>query len=407
VFNKTLFGSFHHNYQFTKNIDWQNFVVGSNTHFKNPFITNYETRHEKNASLGSHLIMRVHQPIGEIKIVVGGEWQVQDANINNYGNKRGVRDTLQFADQIKTQQGFLFANASLRFKKKWFLELGMSNAFMRYDYYRSTVLTETAQSKSNNGLLAPRMGVSYQAAKNTNLYFQISKGFSPPTLAEIRPSDGLFYKNLVPEYGWNFEAGLKGGVFQNKLRYTLAVYHFGIKDAIVRQNNNAGIEYFVNAGSTRQAGAELQLDYVTRFGKSHELQTAFGYAFQPYQFIQYSQASLIFDGKEVTGNAKHQVTSSVTYNYKKSVSVFVRLQSLSSIPLTDANDVYASPFTLMQSGVSVNHKRFRYFVSVDNLLNVSYSLGNDINAAGRRFYNPSSPRTYMLGMNVQMASIRR
>jgi iron complex outermembrane receptor protein len=407
VFNKTLFGSFHHNYQFTKNIDWQNFVVGSNTHFKNPFITNYETRHEKNASLGSHLIMRVHQPIGEIKIVVGGEWQVQDANINNYGNKRGVRDTLQFADQITAQQGFLFANASLRFKKKWFLELGMSNAFMRYDYYRSTVLTETAQSKSNNGLLAPRMGVSYQAAKNTNLYFQISKGFSPPTLAEIRPSDGLFYKNLVPEYGWNFEAGLKGGVFQNKLRYTLAVYHFGIKDAIVRQNNNAGIEYFVNAGSTRQAGAELQLDYVTRFSKSHELQTAFGYAFQPYRFLQYQQAGNIFNGNDLTGNAKHQVTSSVTYNYKKSVSVFVRLQSLSSIPLTDANDVYASPFTLMQSGVSVNHKRFRYFVSVDNLLNASYSLGNDINAAGRRFYNPSSPRTYMLGMNVQMASIRR
>ena len=94
---------------------------------------------------------------------------------------------------------------------------------MRYDYYRSTILTETAQSKSNVGLLAPRMGVSYQAAKNTNLYVQVSKGFSPPTLAEIRPSDGLFYKNLVPEYGWNFEAGLKGSVFQNKLRFTRAM----------------------------------------------------------------------------------------------------------------------------------------------------------------------------------------
>ena len=407
VFNQTLLGSVHHNYQLTKNIAWQNFVVGSNTQFKNPFITNYETRDEKNASIGSHLIMRFQKPIGEIKMVIGGEWQMQDAAIDNYGNKRGVRDTLQFADLITTKQGFYFANTSLRWNKKWLLELGMSNAYMGYDYARNTILTETVQSKSNLGLLAPRFGVSYEAAKSANFYIQISKGFSPPTLAEVRPSDGLFYKNLLPEYGWNFEVGIKGLALHNKVRYALAVYHFGIKDAIVRQNNIAGVEYFVNAGSTKQAGAELELDYVTRFSKVHLLQIHFGYAFQPYQFIQYSQAGLVFDGKEVTGNAKHQVTSSVTYTYKKSLSIFVRLQSLSSIPLTDANDVYADPFKLVQSGISLNHKQVRYFFSMDNLLNASYSLGNDINAAGRRYYNPSSPRSYMIGINIQMAKFRR
>ena len=407
VYNKTLLGSLHHNYQLTKNIDWQNFVVGTNTQFKNPFITNYETRHEKNASFGSHLIMRVQKPIGDFKIVVGGEWQVQDAAINNYGNKKGVRDTLQFADLITTRQGFYFANASLRIKKKWLIEIGMSNAYMGYRYSRSTILTESAQSKSNLGLLAPRMGISYATAKNANLYFQISKGFSPPTLAEIRPSDGLFYKNLLPEYGWNFELGIKGVALQNRLRYAFAVYHFGIKDAIVRQNNNAGIEYFVNAGATRQAGAEWQLDYSTRFSKVHQLQIEVGYAFQPYRFIQYSQAGIVFNGNEVTGNAKHAVTSSVTYHFKKRLSVYVKLQSLSSIPLTDANDVYAPAYELMQSGVSLNHKRVRYFFSIDNLLNTSYSLGNDINAAGRRYYNPSSPRGYMAGISIQMAKYRR
>jgi iron complex outermembrane receptor protein len=58
VYNKTLLGSFHHNYPLTKNMDWQNFIVGTHTRFKNPFITNLESRKEKNASLGSHLIMR-------------------------------------------------------------------------------------------------------------------------------------------------------------------------------------------------------------------------------------------------------------------------------------------------------------------------------------------------------------
>jgi len=103
--------------------------------------------------------------VGDIKIIIGGEWQVQDAAINNYGNKRGVRDTLQFADQITTKQGFLFANASIRLQQKWQIELGISDAYMGYRYSRSTILTESAQSKSNLGLLAPRMGVSYEAAK--------------------------------------------------------------------------------------------------------------------------------------------------------------------------------------------------------------------------------------------------
>ncbi len=407
VYNKTLLASIHHNYQLTKYIDWQNFVVGANTNFKNPFITNYETRHEKNASFGSHLIMRVHKPIGDIKIVVGGEWQVQDAAINNYGNKRGVRDTFQFADQITTKQGFLFANASIRLQQKWQIELGISDAYMGYDYYRSTNLTESAQSKSNLGLLAPRMGVSYTAAKNTNLYLQISKGFSPPTLAEIRPSDGLFYNNLLPEYGWNFEMGVKGTAIHNKLRYELSVYHFGVKDAIVRQNNLAGVEYFVNAGSTRQAGAEFQFDYVARFSQAHQLKLQAGYAYQPYRFLQYKQAGVVYNGNALTGNAKYQIASSITYDYKKVLSIFMKLQSLSRVTLTDANDVFASSYQLVQSGISINHRRVRYFVSVDNLLNKSYSLGNDINAAGRRYYNPSSPRSYMAGISVQVGKFRR
>jgi iron complex outermembrane receptor protein len=109
----------------------------------------------------------------------------------------------------------------------------------------------------------------------------------------------------------------------------------------------------------------------------------------------------------LTGNAKHQITSSITYDYKKVLSIFVKLQSLSRVPLTDANDVFASSYQLVQSGISINHKRIRYFVSVDNLLNKSYSLGNDINAAGRRYYNPSSPRSYMAGISVQVGKFRR
>lgn len=407
VFNKTLLGSVRHQYQFSKKLTWENFILAALTNFKNPFITNYETRNEKNVSTGSHISYVAHPAFGYFKIVMGGEWQMQHALINNYGNKKGIIDTLQFADDITTKQGFLFLNASLRVNNQWFLELGVSDAFMRYNYLRTSNNTLPPASKANTGLLAPQLGVSYALTPRTNLYVQISKGFSPPTLAEIRPSDGLFYNALAPEFGWNIEGGIKGVAAHAKLAYELSWYHFNVQDAIVRQNTNSGIEYFVNAGSVKQSGAEMQMAYKVIASKLHQLNCKIGYAFQPYRFVHYVQAGNTYDGKEVTGNAKNQTVISIDYNYKKKMSAFATLQTLSAVPLTDANDVYAPAYSLVQMGVSYKHKAIRYFMGVDNVLNASYSLGNDINAAGKRYYNPAAPRSLLFGISAQLDKISR
>jgi iron complex outermembrane receptor protein len=405
VYNQTFLGSVQYVYHFSKLVYWENFVTAVQTHFKNPFITNYEIRDEKNSSGGSHLTLNKHHSFGDFKIVMGGEWQLQHALIHNYGNKKGVIDTLQYADDVTTKQGFLFVNASARIRKKWFIELGISDAFMRYNYYRISNNLLPKASKANTGLLAPQLGVSYALTPRTNLYVQISKGFSPPTLAEIRPSDGLFYTSLAPEFGWNIEGGIKGVAAYGKLAYELSWYHFNMQDAIVRQNTNSGIEYFVNAGSVKQGGAEMQMTYKVIASKLHQLNCRIGYAYQPYRFVHYVQAGNSYDGKEVTGNAKNQTVVSIDYNYKKKMSAFATLQTLSAVPLTDANDVYAPAYSLLQMGVSYKHKAIRYFMGVDNVLNASYSLGNDINAAGKRYYNPAAPRSLLFGISAQLDKI--
>ncbi len=401
VFNKTLLGSVQHHYQFSKKLFWDNFMIATQTNFKNPFITNYETRNEKNVSVGSHISYHTHTSFGDFKLVMGGEWQVQDALIYNYGNKKGIIDTLQFSDDVTTKQGFLFLNTSLHLQKKWFIELGISSAFMRYNYLRTSATIFPRASKVNTGLLAPQLGVSYALTTHANLFVQISKGFSPPTLAEIRPSDGLFYNALAPEFGWNIEGGIKGVAVHGKLSYELSWYHFDVQDAIVRQNTNSGIEYFINAGSVKQGGAEMQLTYKVIANQLHQLNCKIGYAYQPYRFMHYVQAGNIYDGKEVTGNAKQQVIFLMDYSYKKKLAAFATLQSLSAVPLTDANDVFAPAYSLLQMGMSYNCKAIRYFVGVDNVLNASYSLGNDINAAGKRYYNPAASRSLLVGVTVQ------
>ena len=49
------------------------------------------------------------------------------------------------------------------------------------------------------------------------------------------------------------------------------------------------------------------------------------------------------------------------------------------------------------------HKKYKlnFYAGVDNLLNETYSLGNDINAAANRFYNAAPPRNYYAGLSFQ------
>jgi iron complex outermembrane receptor protein len=43
---------------------------------------------------------------------------------------------------------------------------------------------------------------------------------------------------------------------------------------------------------------------------------------------------------------------------------------------------------------------FEVFFGIDNLLNEKYSLGNDLNAFGQRYYNPSPERNYFGGIKI-------
>ena len=40
------------------------------------------------------------------------------------------------------------------------------------------------------------------------------------------------------------------------------------------------------------------------------------------------------------------------------------------------------------------------FTGVDNAFNAKYSLGNDINAAGGRYYNAAATANYFVGLSV-------
>ncbi len=76
------------------------------------------------------------------------------------------------------------------------------------------------------------------------------------------------------------------------------------------------------------------------------------------------------------------------------------------LPLSDANDMYANDYHLIGAKIGyqkwVNNKlRIKIVAGTENLLNEKYSLGNDINGFGGRYYNAAAGRNYYTSLLLQ------
>lgn len=84
------------------------------------------------------------------------------------------------------------------------------------------------------------------------------------------------------------------------------------------------------------------------------------------------------------------------------ISFFIQHNYTSEIPLNDANSTFADAYHLMNARLGWNSGSrklpFGIYVGGDNLLNEKYSLGNDLNAAGDRYFNAAPLRSFYFGL---------
>ncbi|MEO8795641.1 MAG: TonB-dependent receptor, partial [Daejeonella sp.] len=69
------------------------------------------------------------------------------------------------------------------------------------------------------------------------------------------------------------------------------------------------------------------------------------------------------------------------------------------------NSLFASAYNLIQIKAGTNIQtssklKFQVYAGVDNLLNEKYSLGNDLNAFGNRYFNSAAARNYYAGIKI-------
>lgn len=409
IYNKSAFIGFSNTYKINSRWKTVGSVTNGLTQFKNPFITNYEKRREFNLGFRSKIVYENNLPI-PVQWVSGFEIQRGEYAIDSSGNIKGAPDGNKVSDEVIARQQFAFTQLNIQPLRFLQIQSGLSINRFFYSIQRTTGAPANGIKKLDfNRQLLPRIALLAAPGAGISLYGQLSKGYSSPSIAEIRPSAGGVYSGLQAEYGWSKEIGLKLSAWRNKLYMQAALFQFDLRDAIVRRVNNIGAEYFVNEGDVQQKGIEIEYQYNLvnlprqKFFKSLKWSQAI--TLNDFRFVNYKNNQASFAGNQLTGIADNVIVSSLAMDLTAHFYWNVQFNYVGKMPLNDANTFFSNPYRLWQSkiGWRSGHTRpIELFLLMDNIGNENYSLGFDINAFGNRFYNPAPSRNYQFGLIIDL-----
>jgi len=247
-----------------------------------------------------------------------------------------------------------------------------------------------------------------------SVYGSVSTGYAPPTTDDIRTSDGALNRDLQAERGTSYEVGTRGTFFQERLTFDVAAYDFRLNQTIVTRTTDQGVSVFYNAGSTRQRGVEAAVSgWLWRAPATGTQPVALptgvrawaSYAYQHYRFATYESGGNNYSGNRLTGTAPHTFTAGLDATSQLGFYLYPTVSNQARLPLNDANTAYAAGYWVFGSRAGWRRTLFTHleadvFAGVDNITDRNYSLGNDLNAFGNRYFQPAPGRNWYGGATL-------
>ena len=402
--NKTIYTALNDDHQWNSKWSTRTGFYYSYTDFTNPAVNNYERRLESNWGGRTDTQYEFGNKV-KGKLTFGAELQNFSSPLTDYDNNAGVMGSVQTDDKLNSALAIAFAQTDFEFPHELFVTAGGSVNFLNYQFTRLAGPQPGNQARNFDAVFSPRLAV-LKKVNNVSFFGSISKGFSPPSLAEVRPSTGVYNNSLSPELGTNYEIGVRGNAFKN-FSFDVVGYDFELDQAIISQKqlaNNA--DYFINAGSTSQKGIELFLSWQKNFNSVfNNVKIWSSAAFMDYKFVDYKKDGISYSGNWLTGSPGKTIAGGIDLNLLQHFYTNTTLNYVDRIQLNDPNSIYASDYFLVGTriGYRVNfnqQQQLEIFCGADNALDQKYSLGNDLNSPNPilRFFNAAAPRNYYFGL---------
>ncbi|MBF9140924.1 TonB-dependent receptor family protein [Hymenobacter properus] len=415
-----------HEYRFSDKLELETTLYGSGTAIRTPYLVDYE----RNTGLGlggrSALSYRTALAGRVLRLQGGGEFQAGFTDGRSYQNNGGTPGALRYNDEITTTTGFAFAQADYSLPADLLLTVAASYNRLRYGIARvSNAATQPNAyqfSRDFRPEVSPRVALLKEFNLGLSVYASVSTGFAPPTVEEIRPSDASLNGELQAERGTSYEVGTRGSFFQNRLRYELTVFDFELRQTITSSTTDQGIVVFRNAGHTRQRGFEAALsgwlwqqpqitsvvyrDSTKRMPRPEKtgLRAWASYAYNDFRFRDYPGRTDLL-GKRLTGSTPHTLSAGLELTERLGFYFSPNLSHQARVVLNDFNTDTAPGYWVFGARggwrrTLAGHLETDVFAGLDNATNRRYSLGNDLNAFGGRYFQPAPGRAWYAGVQL-------
>lgn len=409
IYQKTFLAGF--SYEQKMSEDWKNTttVYGAYSQMRNPSFRNYGRTSEPH--FGGRTIFQFNKKLNTTLLTFNGGGEIQQSfNTQRiYNNKNGQTDSLQTDDEIYNSQAFVFFQANADLTHGWTFTAGASINRLTLHFMRLSVLPPVNDNKNFKNEITPRFAVLKKISKRVSVYGSIARGFSAPTTAEILPSINVFNTTLQAESGIDYEFGARGSLLKNKLYFDINAFFYKLKNAIVQRRDASGADFFENAGSAKQNGLETLVTYELINNELQFFNHLYIHASDTWNNFHYGtfkQLSNDFSGKKLPGVASQTVAAGFDVSTKIGIYSNTTFFYSGPIAMNDANTEYANPYHLLGMRIGYKYrsaKKFQceIFTGAENIFNEKYSLGNDINATGGRYYNVAPGRNYYAGIILE------
>jgi iron complex outermembrane receptor protein len=410
-----LITSLTNDYQWSSNFKNTTSIYGLQSFFEMPFIADFER--ESRHGFGGRTVFDYFYNVGAIpgKLTAGGEFQRELLVGRNFENLGGEPGDISFDDEVRSWQTLAFFKTEWEFPSRIFLDAGVSFNDLGYNIYRlqdARLDTSYRLNKAFETVITPRIGILKQINHTVSIFGSIGNGFSPPSVKEVRTGDGRLNIDLQPETGWNYEAGVRLSI-NDRLFGEATFFYLELDETIVGYTEAlSNTVRFRNAGATTQTGSELLARYIAINNPASwisflELQAA--YTYNHFRFRDYVKEEVDYSENKLTGTAPNILVASANVKTKPGLNAYISYNFTDEIPLNDANTVYSSAYQLVDVRVGWEHEmqngKLEIFGGVNNLMDQIYSLGNDLNAYGERYYQPAPARNFYGGLKYRFGGL--
>lgn len=352
-----------------------------------------------------------NQKIGKWTLSGGFEWLKDERKYLEFenlhtptsnGSVKGVK-----SDQFNELRSYLnfFSEASFQASEKVKLTGGLSSNKTQYELDDKFNENENSISGdySFKAILSPRFGSLIHILPHTNLYTNISHGFSPPNLEQTLYPNGQINLDIQPETGWNFETGLRGNV--SNFSYDLALYFMDIKNLLVARRTTEDQFIGVNAGKNHHFGSDISIEFYKQFDRGYSLRIFKNTALSHYRFKRFVDEDVDHSGNKLTGVPAINMTLGMELLNETGFYGNITNQYTGKMPITDDNELFSKDYMVFRSKVGFRKTFWKIAIDasfgIDNMTDEKYASMLLINSGTGRYYYPGLPRNYFGELGVK------